>query len=94
MHIMFDHVMEYLEHKAAVSDGKWTGLAVETEQPFEAIHRDFNKRWNTFKVNRDNGMYKDSFHRAVSCYNSLNTETWKKDQINLPAVSRCPAQPD
>ena len=75
MHILFDHVYEYLEHKAMFSDGNWTGLAVETEQPFEAVHRDFYKRWETFKVDKDNGKYKDSFHRAVSCYNALNFET-------------------
>ena len=78
MHIIFDHVMQYLEHKAAVSDGNWTGLAVETEQPFEAIHHDFMKRWSNFKVNRENGMYKDSFHRAVCCYTALNFETLKQ----------------
>ena len=75
MHIIFVHVMQYLEHKAAVSDGKWTGLSVETEQPFEAVHSDFSKRWDAFKVNRDNGMYKDSFHRAVCCYTALNFAT-------------------
>ena len=75
MHIIFDHVNQYLEHKAAVSDGEWTGLAVETEQPFEAVHHDMGKRWGHFKVNRKNAMYKDSLLRTVNCYNSLNIET-------------------
>ena len=74
-HIIFDHIYPYLEHKAAVNDGNWTGLAVETVQPFEAVHKDFTKRWEKFKVNRDNGKYKDAFHRSVACYNSLNVET-------------------
>ena len=74
MHIIFEHVFPYLQHKAALSEDKWTGLAVETEQPFEASHHQFNKRWDLFKVNRDNKGYKNSFHRAVTCHNSLNVE--------------------
>ena len=75
MHIIFIHVLQYLKHTAALNGDKWTGLGIETAQPFEAIHHDFTKRWNKFKVNRDNGKYKDSFHRAVCCYNSLNVDT-------------------
>ena len=72
MHIIFEHVFPYLQHKAALNDDKWTGLAIDTEQPFEAIHKHFTKRWNMFKVNRDNKGYKDCFHRAVCCTNSLS----------------------
>ena len=73
MHIIFAHVYPYLQHKAAINDGKWTGMAVETAQPFEAVHHDFNNRWKNFKVNRENkAKYKESFKRAVCCYVSLN----------------------
>ena len=71
MHIIMAHIVPYLEHKAAVGDN--TGLGIDTAQPFEAVHKDFTKRWNYFKVNSKNkGKYKNTFHRAVSCYNSLN----------------------
>lgn len=75
MHIIFHHVYQFLEHKAAVSEGEWTGLSCESEQPFEAIHQDFSKRWKNFKVNRDNRKYKDSLYRSVCCYDALNVET-------------------
>ena len=73
-HIIFEHVYQYLEHKAALN-GKWAGLAVETEQPFEAAHHDFSKRYRLFKLHRDNKGYKGSLHRAMCCYNSLNVDT-------------------
>ena len=73
-HIIFAHILPYLEQKAAVN-GNWTGLGIETAQPFEAIHHDFAKRYKNFKVNKGNGKYKDCLHRAVCCYVSLNVET-------------------
>ena len=73
-HIIFAHIPQYLDHKAAINDN--TGLGIETAQPFEAIHHDFTKRWNMFKVNRENkAKYKSSFLRAVSCHVSLNVNT-------------------
>ena len=74
-HIIFAHVFPYLQLKAAANDDNWTGLGVETAQPFEAVHHDFGKRWDKFKVNRENKEYKEKLHRAVSCYNSLNVGT-------------------
>ena len=72
MHIIFDHVYEYLEKRKDLNGGKWTGLGIDTTQPFEAVHHDFMMRWNHYKVSCENGAYKNSFHRAVCCYNSLN----------------------
>ena len=72
VHIVFEHLYPFLEEFAA-ANGAWKGLAVYSEQAFEALHHHFKLRWEHFKVNPDNEGYDQALLRAVCCYNSINT---------------------
>ena len=72
VHIVFDHLYPFLKDQNASNTGAWRGLAMYSEQAFEAIHADFKKRLEHFKVNLDNEGYDGKFLRAVCMYNSLN----------------------
>lgn len=71
VHIILDHLYEFLEDTAAANNGVWVGLAMYSEQAFESVHSDFKKRWQHFKVNFKNESYGEILKRAVCCYNSI-----------------------
>ena len=72
VHIVFEHLYSFLEERAVANNGIWKGLAMYSEQAFKAVHADFKKRWERFKVNPDNESYDQALLQAVTCYNSLN----------------------
>ena len=73
VHIVFEHLYDFLADSNASNSGEWIGLAMYSEQAFEAIHHSFKKRWENFKVNPDNENYDKKILRAVCCFNGLNT---------------------
>ena len=86
VHIVFEHLYQFLADSNASNDdadgdsnasndedSDWIGLAMYSEQAFEAVHHNFKKRWENFKVNPDNENYDQAILRAVCCFNGLNT---------------------
>ena len=63
IHVLLDHVPKFCERK-----GK--GLGFYNEQASEAVHSDFLKIWNNYKVNdEDHPKYRESLNSAGLEYN-------------------------
>ena len=65
MHLLMDHITEYI-HEAAPR-----GLGLFSEQASEAIHHDFLLKWKDVSVlDIRNPKYSPHLFRAVTTYNS------------------------
>lgn len=64
-HIIHQHVKEFCSNKN-------TGLAKYSEQTTEAIHRDFTKKWENYKVPHTSSDFAKNLLNCVVSYNSLH----------------------
>lgn len=64
-HIMDQHVAEFCESKQV-------GLSIFSEQTTEAIHKDFSKKWENFKVPKTNPDFSKKLLSCIVSYNSLH----------------------
>lgn len=66
-HIMHQHVAEFCNNKQK-------GLGSFSEQTTEAIHKDFSKKWENYKVPISNPCYVDKLLSCIVAYNSIHID--------------------
>ncbi|KAF4683867.1 hypothetical protein FOZ60_008529 [Perkinsus olseni] len=88
VHILCDHVVEYLENYEADDD---VGLGLSSEQSGESLHARVQRVWNQlFKVNADNELFSQ---RLIDCMVTYNWNLqWDEAQRSMGGMKSCEAE--
>ncbi|KAF4684707.1 hypothetical protein FOZ60_007394 [Perkinsus olseni] len=86
VHILCDHVVEYLENYEADDD---VGLGLSSEQSGESLHARLQRVWNQlFKVNADNELFSQ---RLIDCMVTYNWNLqWDEAQRSMGGMKSYP----